>query len=72
LPVGYHGRASSVVVSGKEIIRPRGQVKAPTAAAPSFTAVKRLDYELEIGMLVGGKQGKVNELGYPIKVVSNN
>lgn len=68
LPVGYHGRASSIVVSGENIVRPRGQVKAPTATEPSFTAVKRLDYELEIGMFVGGKQGKVNQMGHPIKV----
>ena len=48
------------MVSGENIIRPRGQVKAPTATVPSFTAVKRLDYELEIGMFVGGKQDPFN------------
>jgi fumarylacetoacetase len=53
--VGYHGRSSSIVLSGKDIIRPRGQIKPPTEKLPSFSVVKRLDYELEIGMFVGGK-----------------
>lgn len=68
LPVGYHGRASSIVVSGTDITRPRGQVKPPTAQVPTFTTVKRFDFELEIGMFIGGSKGKVNEMGKPIKV----
>ncbi|EGR27912.1 hypothetical protein IMG5_186640 [Ichthyophthirius multifiliis] len=65
LPVGYHGRASTVVVSGTSIHRPRGQTKAPTAEKPSFTECKRLDFELEIGAFIGGKP---NKLGEPINV----
>jgi fumarylacetoacetase len=51
LPVGYHGRASSIIVSGQEIKRPKGQTKAPDAAAPSFGPTKRLDFELELGFI---------------------
>lgn len=53
LPVGYHGRASSVVVSGTEVRRPRGQTKAKDAAEPVFSTCKRLDYELEMAFFVG-------------------
>src|SRR5262249_4709913 len=62
LPVAYHGRASSAVVSGTDIVRPHGQTKADDAAAPTFGPSKSLDFELELGMLIG--QG--NELGQPI------
>jgi fumarylacetoacetase len=62
LPVAYHGRASSVVVSGTNIVRPLGQTKADDAAAPTFGPSRSLDFELELGMLIG--QG--NELGKPI------
>ena len=48
LPVGYHGRASSIVVSGTPIKRPRGQCKPPTADAPLFKASEKLDFELEM------------------------
>ena len=48
LPVGYHGRASSIVVSGSEIKRPRGQCKPPTADAPVFKLSEKLDFELEM------------------------
>ncbi|CAD8180999.1 unnamed protein product [Paramecium pentaurelia] len=65
LPVGYHGRRSSIVIDGTDIRRPWGQVKAPTAEKPSFTKCKRLDYELEIGAVIGGAS---NNLGEPIKV----
>jgi len=47
LPVAYHGRASSVVVSGTDVRRPSGQTKAPDAAAPAFGPTKSFDYELE-------------------------
>lgn len=64
LPIGYHGRASSIVASGAEVRRPSGQSKAPDAEAPTFGPTARLDYELEVGFFVG--QG--NELGRPIPI----
>ena len=63
LPVGYHGRASSVVLSGTDVIRPRGQVK-PKDVPPEFVASRQLDFELEMGFFVG----KGNELGKPISI----
>jgi fumarylacetoacetase len=54
LPIGYHGRAGTIVVSGTEIIRPRGQYKATTDAAPRFGPSSRLDIEAELGFVVGG------------------
>jgi fumarylacetoacetase len=53
MPIGYNGRASTVVVSGTEVTRPRGQLKPPTADVPSFGPCKRLDFELEMGVVVG-------------------
>ncbi len=53
LPVAYHGRASSIVVSGTDIIRPKGQTKAPDAPAPSFGPSKRMDFELEVAFVIG-------------------
>ena len=53
LPVGYHGRAGTVVVSGTPIRRPRGQAKPPDADAPVFGPSRRLDIELELGFVVG-------------------
>ncbi|MFI5319775.1 MAG: fumarylacetoacetase, partial [Myxococcota bacterium] len=53
LPVGYHGRAGTIVVSGTEIVRPCGQRKPPDAAAPSFGPSERLDFEAEVGFVVG-------------------
>jgi fumarylacetoacetase len=53
IPVGYHGRASSIVVSGTEIIRPKGQMKAPDQTVPTFGPTKQLDIELEMGFFVG-------------------
>jgi fumarylacetoacetase len=53
MPIGYNGRASTVVVSGTKVRRPRGQLKPPTADVPSFGACKRLDFELEMGVVVG-------------------
>jgi fumarylacetoacetase len=64
VPIGYHGRASSIGVSGQTFKRPQGQTKAPDATEPSFGPSKRLDYELELGFLVG--QG--NALGEPIAI----
>lgn len=53
VPIGYHGRASSLVPSGTRIARPAGQIKAPDAAAPSVGPSRLLDYELEVGLFVG-------------------
>lgn len=51
LPVGYHGRASSIVVSGTPIIRPKGQFKTPEAEFPSFGPTQKLDFELEMAFI---------------------
>ena len=64
VPIGYHGRASSLVVSGTALRRPRGQLKSLQAEVPSFEACKRLDYELELGAYVSGG----NALGEPISI----
>ena len=53
LPIGYHGRAGTVVVSGTEVVRPSGQRKPPGADAPTFGASARLDIEAEVGFVVG-------------------
>lgn len=53
LPVGYHGRAGTIVVSGTPIRRPSGQTKPPDADAPSFGPSRRLDIELELGYVIG-------------------
>ncbi len=53
VPIGYHGRASSIVVSGTDIRRPQGQTKSPTATEPTFGPSRSLDYELEVGIFVG-------------------
>lgn len=53
LPVGYHGRAGTVVVSGTPIARPSGQFRPPDAQAPSFGPSRRLDIEAEVGFVVG-------------------
>ncbi len=64
VPIGYHGRASSIVASGMPVRRPNGQTKAPTAEAPSFGPSRMLDYELEVGALIGPG----NRLGDPIGI----
>jgi len=64
LPVGYHGRASSVVVSGAEVRRPKGQIKPPDASAPVFGPTKSLDFELEMAFLIGPG----NALGEPLPI----
>jgi fumarylacetoacetase len=53
MPIGYNGRASTVVVSGTRVKRPRGQLKPPNVEVPSFASCKRLDFELEMGVVVG-------------------
>ncbi|SOC55202.1 fumarylacetoacetase [Ornithinimicrobium cerasi] len=54
LPIGYHGRSSTVVVSGTDVVRPCGQRKGPTDPAPVFGPSVRLDIEAELGFVVGG------------------
>ena len=64
LPIGYHGRASSIRSSGEPVIRPNGQRKPPDADAPEYGPTRRLDYELELGMWVGSG----SDLGSPIPI----
>lgn len=64
LPIGYHGRASSLIVSGADVRRPYGQTKSADAPAPSFGPSRSLDFELELGFLVGPG----NALGQPIPI----
>jgi fumarylacetoacetase len=64
LPIGYHGRAGTVVASGTPIVRPRGQTKAPDRAAPAFGPTRMLDFELELAFVTGDGP----PLGTPIGV----
>jgi fumarylacetoacetase len=64
LPVAYHGRASSIRPSGMPVRRPRGQIKAPGNPAPAYEATRALDFELELGIWIGGE----SDLGAPIPI----
>ncbi|PZP34485.1 MAG: fumarylacetoacetase [Roseateles depolymerans] len=64
VPIGYHGRSSSIVVSGTPLRRPRGQVKPPDATVPVFKPSERIDFELELGLYVGPG----NALGQPFGI----
>lgn len=64
VPIGYHGRASSIVASGTPVVRPKGQTKDDASPAPSFGPTKRLDYELEVGCFVAGR----NALGETLPI----
>ncbi|SER20162.1 fumarylacetoacetase [Sphingobium sp. YR768] len=64
VPIGYHGRASSIRPSGVPLVRPSGQRKAPDADSPVYAPTARLDYELEMGVWIGAG----NELGSPIPI----
>jgi len=64
VPIGYHGRASSIVPSGTPVRRPRGQLKDPQSDAPTFGPTRLLDYEMEVGCLVGPG----NPLGEPVPI----
>ncbi|HZN48587.1 MAG TPA: fumarylacetoacetase [Ramlibacter sp.] len=64
VPIGYHGRSSSIVASGHPVRRPLGQAKAADAQQPSFGPSQRLDYEVELGFLIGPG----NPLGQPIAI----
>jgi fumarylacetoacetase len=64
IPIGYHGRASSLVISGTPICRPRGQIKFPDEANPVFEPTEQLDYELEVAAYIGSG----NSLGTRIPI----
>jgi fumarylacetoacetase len=64
VPIGYHGRASSIVPSGTFVRRPEGQTRDDPAAPPAFGPTKRLDYELEVGAFIA----RGNPLGHPISI----
>jgi fumarylacetoacetase len=64
VPIGYHGRASSVRASGEDVIRPSGQRKPADSDVPEYGPARRLDYELELGMWIG----RGNDLGSPIPI----
>lgn len=63
LPVGYHGRAGTVVVSGTEIVRPRGQHRATGTDSPTFSPTERLDIEAELGFVIGTGSALGSPLG---------
>ena len=64
MPIGYHGRASSIVLSGAAIRRPMGQSRPPDAESPSFGPSRSLDYEMELGLFIGPG----NPLGQPVSI----
>ena len=64
IPIGYHGRTSSIRPSGTDVRRPNGQIKAPDADAPVVTPSARVDYEVELGLWIAGG----NDLGTTIRV----
>lgn len=64
IPIGYHGRASSIVISGTPVRRPNGQTKPADSDVPVFGPTKRLDFELEVGFIIG----KETSVGEPIPV----
>ncbi|GHA13737.1 fumarylacetoacetase [Arenicella chitinivorans] len=64
IPIGYHGRSSSIAISGHSFHRPNGQLKAPDAEVPVLAPCKRLDYELEVGIYIGTE----SPLGHPVKL----
>ncbi len=63
VPIGYHGRASSIVISGQSFPRPVGQLMPPGAEAPTLSACKRMDYELELGIFVGSGNALGTRIG---------
>jgi fumarylacetoacetase len=64
IPIGYHGRSSTVVIDGTRIVRPRGQTKSPNMDVPVFGPTRKLDIELEVGFITG----PANKLGQPIPI----
>jgi fumarylacetoacetase len=66
VPIGYHGRASSLVVSGTPVVRPHGQTEPPPGGTPAFGSSRNLDYELEVGAFLGPG----NPLGEPVPLAA--
>ena len=64
VPIGYHGRASTILASGKPFHRPNGQTRSPAQDAPVLGPTQRLDFELEMGVVIGTP----NEIGQPISI----
>jgi fumarylacetoacetase len=64
VPIGYHGRSSSIAITGADVIRPYAQIKGPNDAEPAYRPTQRLDFELEIGVWIGGS----NARGTPIPI----
>src|SRR4051794_21058938 len=64
MPIGYHGRASSIQPSGSRVRRPKGQVRDDASAPPRYAPTRLLDYELEVGFFVG----RGNAIGEPIAI----
>jgi fumarylacetoacetase len=64
VPIGYHGRASSIVPTGTPVVRPSGQTRAPDAESPAFGPSRSLDYEMELGLFVGPGNGR----GEPVPI----
>jgi len=64
VPIGYHGRASTITPSGRDFSRPMGQLKRPDSDAPHLAPTERLDYELELGIVIG----RGNAIGSPITI----
>lgn len=64
IPIGYHGRSSSIQISGTDFNRPRGQTRLPDQEQPEFGPSRRMDYELEVGIYIGSG----NSLGDPIPI----
>src|SRR5258708_26183030 len=64
IPIGYHGRASSILISGTALQRPSGQTRDDEAQDPVLGPSRRLDYKIEVRVLIG----RVNELGTPITI----
>ncbi len=64
VPIAYHGRASSIVVSGSTIVRPAGQIRTDSSDRPTFASTRELDYELEVGFFIG----RGNRRGDPIPI----
>jgi fumarylacetoacetase len=65
VPIGYHGRASSIGVSGQSFARPKGQLKAPDADMPVLGASKRVDIELELGIFIGQGNARGDAIDMP-------
>jgi fumarylacetoacetase len=68
VPIGYHGRASSIVLSGSQVRRPMGQIRDDPEQQPTVTATRRLDYELEVGVFIGVP----NPLGSPVPIMEGD